>query len=100
MGSNFSQGRLESVQTLAHLGAYVDYETSKFKTPLIAATEAGQITMIALLLELGAHAPYETRDQKTALAWASSSGQMEAMEILLQAEADMEAGSPDTPAVV
>ena len=93
----YCSGRQDSVRALVEAGAYVDYETSKYRTALIAATESGQTSMMQLLLSLGAVAQYEARNQKTALAWASASGQMEAMEILLQAEADMAADIPDTP---
>lgn len=84
----------DSVQQLLDLGANPNIE-DRGMTPLMLASESGNIEIVKLLLDAGAQANYEARDGRTALLYAVWDDYHEIEELLLAEGADVAIDASD-----
>ena len=72
----FGVGLVDIINALMLGGAHADAENRKGKTPLILASEAGQVMAIQALVNVGARVERESSQGVTALIAAANAGQV------------------------
>lgn len=89
-----TRGNIASMKVLLAVGADAnefECQTDRCRTPLIAATQAGQYEAVQLLLERAANVNTRMKRGQTALMFASYYGHSELVKLLLASGADVNA---------
>jgi len=93
-------GDLAEVQRLLKAGANVDAKSSLGFTPLMRASERGNVEIARALLQAGADCDVARDNGSTALMDASSGNQPEVLKVLIEAGADPNAKTTDGTGVM
>lgn len=84
-------GNSQKVQDLLYKGVDAETKNEKGWTPLIAASQAGNINIVRLLLEIGkANVNTKDNNNRTALSWALEGGHYDVVRALFEKGASMD----------
>ena len=81
-------GDLKSIQTLISDGAHINWQDSRGRTPIMAATHANQVASVEQLIDAGADIDLQDNMKDNPFLYAGAEGLLEILRLMIKAGAD------------